>query len=152
MEHTHILTHNHALDYITAGKAIFTVCNTQTGNRFTYKVKQMKQNGKVVEGLLLVYVLNGSDNVSNYTYIGRIYNGRFGTSANARVTPDAQSFRGFEYILNNLKTNTLPSQFTLYRPNQCGKCGKRLTVPSSILSGLGPLCVQSIKHTANMYH
>jgi hypothetical protein len=51
-----------ALKFIFAGKSVVTFVNTQTGNRFTYKVKQAKDSN-----LFFVSVLTNPD---QYTYIG----------------------------------------------------------------------------------
>jgi hypothetical protein len=60
------------------------------------------------------------------------------------ISKDAQSVKVFEYVLNKLKTNTLPDFIEAWHEGKCGKCGRTLTVPSSILNGLGPECVKSL--------
>jgi hypothetical protein len=60
------------------------------------------------------------------------------------VSSDAQSVKVFEFMLNRLKTDNLPDFLEVWHEGFCGKCGKRLTVPSSILSGLGPECIKKL--------
>jgi len=50
-------------NFITAGNAVFTVRNDNTGRRFTFKVKKVEN-----KELWFVSVLAGSDNNSSYTY------------------------------------------------------------------------------------
>jgi hypothetical protein len=49
----------------------------------------------------------------------------------------------FDYVLNKLKTNKLPEFVEVWHEGKCGKCGRALTVPSSILTGIGPECSKS---------
>ena len=47
--------------FIKAGKAVFTVENKDTGNRFTYKAKKCED-----KDIWFVSVLTGPDNYDNY--------------------------------------------------------------------------------------
>jgi hypothetical protein len=132
---------DHALenpkDFVLAGKAIFTVQNEKTGNRFTYKVTQS-------ENLMIwfVSVLNGPD---NFAYIGTVFANNFHVQTlnfrwtkKSTVTEAAQSFQVFSWMIkNNL---TLPTFVKIHHAGFCGRCGRRLTVPASIKTGLGPIC------------
>jgi hypothetical protein len=62
----HILTGDRALTFILAGKATFTIRNTITGKRYTYKVTAPDQEN---QSLRFVKVLVGSDNENNYAYV-----------------------------------------------------------------------------------
>ena len=64
------LENNDIKTFIFAGKAIFTITNTNTGNRFTYRVRKAKDND-----IYFVSVLTGSDNTSSYSFIGYIKKG-----------------------------------------------------------------------------
>lgn len=46
------------------------------------------------------------------------------------------------YLLNRGKT--LPDGYRIYHMGQCCRCGRALTVPSSIESGLGPYCAGKV--------
>jgi hypothetical protein len=125
-------------DFVKAGKAIFTLENEATGNRFTYKVK--KCNDK---DIWFVSVLNGPDNYHNYMYLGTIFGNDFRSTAKARVSKDALSFKAFAWL--NLYLNSdkdLPEGVHVHHEGRCGRCGKRLTVPESIKSGFGPECIK----------
>lgn len=131
---------NDALDYIIGKKAIYTLLNTQSGNRFTYKTYEKKS----MPGILLVSLLSGPDNTSNYTYLGFINkrNWIFKSSDKSTITPDAQSFQVFNYVYNRLRANTLPDFISVYHHGKCSRCGRTLTVPTSIESGIGPECIK----------
>jgi hypothetical protein len=132
-------------DFVLAGKAIFTVENEKTGNRFTYKVKQAEDDKKV----WFVSVLTGPDNGSNYAYIGTIFGNDFHVptinfrwTIKSTVTKECQSFKVFSWLFKNM--TGLPLFVKVHHEGRCGRCGRRLTVPESIKLGLGPECAGKI--------
>jgi hypothetical protein len=133
---SHKLNNSDALKFIFAGNSTATFVNTKTNNRFTFKVKQKKDSN-----LFFVSVLTNPD---TYTYIGTVINGQFKHGKNSKITKDAQSVRVFDYVFNNLVSNSLPNFIEVWHEGRCGKCGRNLTVPESIANGLGPECIKSI--------
>lgn len=131
-------------DFVLAGKAIFTVQNENTGNRFTYKVSQAKQADNKRK-VWFVSVLNGPD---SYSYIGTIFGNDFNPTLNFRntkkstVKEDAQCFKVFAWMLKN--KSILPEFVKVHHAGYCGRCGRRLTVPESIKNGLGPECAKRV--------
>ncbi len=131
---------NDALEYIIGEKAIYTVVNTRTGNRFTFKTKVGKNN----KNFLNVYVLTGPNNTGNYSNMGYI-NKRtweFDLSRFASMSREAQSFQVFQWVYNHLRSNTLPDFIKVYHYNRCCRCGRPLTVDTSIKIGIGPECMK----------
>ena len=133
---THKLNNSDALKFMFAGNSIATFVNTKTNNRFTFKVKQKKDSN-----LFFVSVLTNPD---TYTYIGTVINGQFKHGKKSKITKDAQSVRVFDYVFNNLVSNSLPNFVEVWHEGRCGKCGKTLTVPNSIANGLGPECIKTL--------
>jgi hypothetical protein len=125
-----------ALKFMFAGKSIFTFVNTKTDNRFTYKIKQAKDSN-----LFFVSVLT---NPETYTYIGTCIEGNYKHGKKSNISSDAQSVKVFEFMLNRLKSDNLPDFLEVWHEGFCGKCGRRLTVPSSILTGIGPECIKKL--------
>jgi hypothetical protein len=125
-----------ALKFMFAGKSIFTFINTKTGNRFTYKIKSNKDSN-----LFFVSVLTNPD---NYSYIGTCIEGNYKHGKKSNISPEAQSVKVFQFMLNKLKSNNLPDFLEVWHEGFCGKCGRRLTVPSSILTGIGPECFKTL--------
>ena len=60
--------------FITGGKALFTLVNEESGERVTYKVRH-KENGNGKGSVSFVSYLNGPDNWYNYQYLGLIRDG-----------------------------------------------------------------------------
>ena len=98
---SNILKHDKALDFIFGGNALFTVKNTKTENRFTFKVTKHKK-----EDIFFVRVLTNPD---MYEFIGSIRKGcNYKHSTKSRISDDAQSVKVFDYLISKLNTNTLP--------------------------------------------
>lgn len=128
-------------NFIFAGKATFTLVSIRTGTRFTYRVS--RANGEDEERPYFIGVLSGSDNESHYSYMGTIFPNNVQTvrfTAKSRVERDAPSAKGFCWFLARLISGGDLSQIEFWHAGCCGACGRLLTVPESIASGLGPVC------------
>jgi len=136
-------------EFMLAGNALLTIENEQTGSRYTYRIKGRKTgNGKI---LYFVNVLSGSNNETDYRYVGTIFfekgaaEGEFRLTSKSRVSAQCKSFKAFYWLFNMLQQgNALPEHINFYHAGSCGKCGRTLTVPESIETGLGPHCRQNI--------
>lgn len=125
------------LSYILGGKAIFTVHNPNTGNRFTYKVTASQDRS-----VHFVKVLTGPDNDSNYEYIGFIKNNQYIHGfRKSRIGSDAKSVIGIRWVLSNI--NSL-GPVEVLASGKCCRCGRTLTVPSSVSAFIGPECAKKM--------
>jgi len=136
----HELVGNGAIKrFVMAGNAIFTIYNSTTNGRFTYKVSADKER----EGFYYVSVLSGPSNTSDYTYVGIIRAEQFMLTRGSKVTEAALSYKAFDWFWKMLKADKLfPGNFHFFHAGRCGRCGRMLTVPDSIEIGLGPECAQ----------
>lgn len=126
-----------ALQFLFGGKAIATVVNDDSGQRFTYRLTQCEDKPE----LTFVGVLTGSNNTSDYTYIGTIWNGgSFKHGRKSRISADATSVKAFAWVLRKLSANQLPPQVRIHHEGRCCCCGRKLTTPQSIETGIGPVC------------
>jgi hypothetical protein len=138
-EPTHELPDVSALHFILAGKARFTVVSPKTGNRFTYKVSRKEVDGGKV--LHFVKVLTGQDNDSDYTFLGTIFDGReYRRSFKSSIGPQAPSAVAFAWLVSRLVAGKDLAGVSVHHEGRCGRCGRTLTVPSSIETGFGPEC------------
>jgi hypothetical protein len=129
--------------FVIAGKALFTVVNETTGNRFTFKVVKAETTYGQSGNIWFVKVLDGPDNYSNYRYIGMIaLDGSFVHTRKSTVSETAPSFKAFSWFWRNV--DRLPENVKVYHEGKCGRCGRRLTVPESIESGYGPECINHV--------
>jgi len=129
-------------NFIFAGKAIFTIESQVTGVWYTYKLVKAKKN----ENLFFVNVLRGPDNESSYTYVGLVIKEgtdlKFTLTKNSKYKFDAPCVVAFSFFFKNIVKNYIHPQMNFYHMGICGRCGKILTVPSSIELGLGPYCAK----------
>jgi len=145
-----IIKHN-IKEFVLAGNCTFTMENTKTGNRLTYKIKKLKDDKKQspdAPDIWFVNVLTGSDNDSDYTFIGslRVKGDKtyYNHSHKSRIGRDAQSVKSIIWFVICLNDHKIPDHVNFYHKGHCAKCARTLTVPESILSGFGPICFQMI--------
>jgi hypothetical protein len=139
----HVITGNENIRrFLLAGQAILTVRNSETGNRFTFKVCEDRKDGEPT-GRHYVKVLGGSNNESDYRYLGTIF-GRevYHHGKKSRISRDATSAKAFAWVWNRVMSDReLPECIEVWHEGRCGRCGRRLTVPESIETGIGPVCI-----------
>lgn len=136
-----------ALKFITAGNAYFTVRSLKTGTRYTFRVNRpdcsrcgKRDCGCWAHPALFVALLAGPDNSDDYLYMGMIRDNVLRTTRGSKMRQDAVPFRAFVWVWSHLQRNTMPPQTEIWHDGRCGRCGRHLTVPSSVLAGLGPDC------------
>lgn len=148
--------------YLLAGNSKLTILFERTGIRYTFKVRTAKtQSGRIAWN---VSILKGPDNehTGSYAWIGQISkaSNTFRTGRISSETRFAQGAGAFAYLarLAGLHTNTMlamPYQKAddilldgdickIWRANKCGRCGRTLTTPKSIVDGYGPECVNYV--------
>ena len=129
-------------DFIMAGNAKVTFLNTETGNRFTYKVSAPMDREKDARDFesptRFVSLLTGPDNWNNYSYIGCIFDLENFTKTAKSNHVGSTGFAAFTWVWNH--RDDLPEHVEVWHEGQCGRCGRSLTVPESIARGLGPVC------------
>jgi hypothetical protein len=133
----HPISHSESVKFIFAGKAIVTFLNTKTGNRFTYKVKKSKESD--------LYFVSIMTNPDVYQYIGILSKDKFIPGKKSKISQDSQSVRVFSFVFSKIVTGNLSTDIEIWHEGKCGRCGRKLTVPSSIENGIGPECLRKLK-------
>lgn len=124
--------------FMFGGNATFTVVSKGSGKRFTFKVRQPKADTPH-----FVSVLTGSDNESDYAFLGTIFNrDSYRRSAKSSIGPSAPSAQAFEWFFKHLNDPALETKVDVHHEGRCCRCGRKLTVPESIESGIGPECAK----------
>jgi hypothetical protein len=139
---------------VLAGNATFTLVSKKTGTRFTYRVSQVdeEENGARKE-LWFVSTMTGPDNNSNFAYTGIITRANSGMysfrrTAKSKISDMAPSYKAINWFLSaalapiaqRTATASALNQVEYWHEGTCARCGRKLTVPGSIASGLGPEC------------
>jgi hypothetical protein len=126
-----------AVAFILAGRARVTLVSRKTGTRFTYRVSGAGETNPI----RFVGLLNGGNNETDFTFLGTIFDRkayRHGTKSKvSRLAPSAMAFA---WAFGKLAKGELPEELEVWHEGRCGKCGRALTVPESIASGIGPVC------------
>jgi hypothetical protein len=90
---SHKLNNDIALIFVLSGKAVFTLLNPLTGNRFTFKVSRSSRKPET-SPFRFVSVLTGSS--EDYHYLGLISDdGKFRHGFKSKIGRDAPSARAF---------------------------------------------------------
>jgi Family of unknown function (DUF6011) len=155
-------------EFVFAGNATFTLVSLKTGVRFTYKVTVKKadvlrlhdhekryvthdgflksdpaRNFGPEDVTYFVNLLRGPDNTGDFTYMGVLRRpAQFNLTSASKVGRSAPSFRALVWMLDAMQCgrDVLGKQLEVWHEGRCGRCGRKLTVPSSILRGLGDRC------------
>lgn len=135
-----------ALRFLLAGNAYATFVSLETGVRFTFHVRQAEAKPATSWQRVMpasppphfVSVLTGPD---HYEFLGTIFGSKIYTHGRrSRIGDGATSEKAFAWIWRKLSQGLPLDGCEVHHEGRCGRCGRRLTVPSSILSGLGPEC------------
>jgi len=127
-------------DFLTAGHAVFTVSNPK-GEHFTYRVSAPADFNDE-SPIWFVSVLTGPDNTRNYTYAGLLRDGGVvHQTGGSNIGPDATSWKVAVWAIKKVWAGeAFPEGYKVQHEGRCGKCGRPLTDPVSIETGLGPIC------------
>lgn len=124
------------LRYVLAGNSTFTLVSKRTGERFTFRVRAHEE-----EPRHFVSLLNGPSNEADFVYLGTIFQwNAFRHGRKSRVSTTAPSAKAFAWFFANLSRGYLSTTMEFWHEGSCGRCGRKLTVPASVATGLGPEC------------
>lgn len=136
MMNAQLKTPDQVRTFALAGNATLTLVSKETGNRFTFKIRQKDETTPH-----FVKLLTGSDNESDYQFLGSIFDGhKYRHGKRSRIGEDAPSAKAFAWFWDQVEQGRLSDKLEVWHEGRCGKCGRKLTVPSSIESGIGPIC------------
>jgi hypothetical protein len=126
-------------NFMFAGRSVFTLENSETGNYITFKISQIQKNYKPVPGQFKVQCKSLGDGDYGYKFLGflnlneRRFKRRFWDS-------NYIGYKTLVWLLKNLGRLEDFAKLSIYHEGRCCKCGMPLTVPESIDSGIGPEC------------
>jgi hypothetical protein len=135
-------------EFVLAGRAVFTI-KCPPGLKYphvTYKVTKVKATEQYREEAYFVSVLNGPDNTHHFMYLGKLnpFTGHVSKTYKSSLGEDSFRFRLLNRTLARIWADDHQAYeqfgFRTHHEGHCGKCGRALTVPESIETGLGPIC------------
>lgn len=88
--------------------------------------------------------MTGSDNLNHYTFIGTIFIDPLGYSRSkkSRIKADHVGNKAIPWLLNKIKSRKALDKIDFCHEGVCCNCGRPLTNPESIKSGIGPKCIE----------
>lgn len=135
-----------ALRYILAGKSEFTFLSLKTNVRIRYKLqrKVAEQKGKKGQDEYIYFLNTFTD--GEYKYAGVLFYDdivgqfKFGRGQRGLLNYSHINIKSLLFVLNQLSIENYNLSLKVYHAGKCGRCGRKLTTPESILTGLGPEC------------
>jgi len=137
--------------FIWGGNARFTLRSLKTGLHFTYRVRVKKADVGVTADAATTYfveVLRGPDNTDHFSYAGVMRKpGTFWITQASRVARTASSVKALVWFLDAMthERDILNMTLEVWHEGRCCRCGRVLTVPQSIMDGVGPECAGRTK-------
>lgn len=140
--------------YVLGGHGRLTIVSRRSGQRFTFALGRSDDKD---DARIFVKVLTGPNNGADYSYLGtlwtkpsewnrRTYPPRYVHGKKSAISAQAPSNRCAEWLFdrvvrgNDEELAALLEQADVFHEGRCGRCGRPLTVPASIETGLGPVC------------
>lgn len=138
------LSASNVLSFVTAPRpgrrlgCTMTVVNDATGGRVTVRFRKPMGYEKV-----LVDVMVSSDNEEGFAFVGTLNGTNLNLSPKCSAPNEKAVFakKVLDWTLNAAVKGDLKTVRCLHE-GVCARCGRKLTVPSSIDSGLGPECAK----------
>lgn len=150
MKHTIPLDKTHFKDFLLAGIAEFTIVSKETNTRFSYIVEKCppeKSTTKIPPIWVSMYMnmVNSPGRVP--LYMGVIWENDDGAiyvhNRNRNHYSNHKGIQAFKWIFKH--RDNVPETAEIYHVGKCAACQRKLTTPSSIKMGLGPICAKNLK-------
>jgi hypothetical protein len=145
--HSNQLSQDKLMEFITSSNAIFSIKSLNTGIHFTFSVSCKKQEINDNPDFLFVSVLTGTDNTSNYTYLGYLKRHTSGFwyythGDKSKIGEDAKSNIAFKWIIDCLNAGKIMKDVLIWHEGVCCRCGRKLTAEKSSDNGIGDYCAK----------
>lgn len=124
--------------FALAGKATLTFKSERTEAHYTFRISASDDRK-----MHFVSVLTGTDNENDFTYAGIIGRDKaFRLTAKSKFSDDAVCVRAFRWVWDAVRAGNLPKCCAINHDGACGRCGRTLTTPQSVETGIGPECAR----------
>lgn len=132
----------------TVQNGIFTIKNMKSEQHRTFKVKTQAPDARFAPGERIISVLTGSNNedASSYTGVGFVKKDGI---AVWRKQQGSELAALVNFFWKRVALNE-HLDFELYHEGRCCRCNRKLTVPESIVTGIGPICADRAASDAGL--
>lgn len=124
----------------------YTMENTTTGEHRTFMIRTQAAHKKFAPGSRIISLLTGPDNIHDYHDFGFVSDEGIHVWKRYRGEPGEKSaYEWYATMLWDIATRGRESNFfkagyRLMIEARCVKCGRLLTEPESLKTGIGPRC------------
>jgi hypothetical protein len=141
--------------FVLAGESTFTVSNG-VGRHHTFHVYKSEPRKGFTQPSWFIKILTGPDNTlsEDYTYIGMLEGGivnqwdhapRIKLTSKSAYREEAEPVKIARWAIKVIWQATdgryrLPPGYSIKHMGRCGRCGRPLTHPASLDTGIGPDC------------
>lgn len=116
-------------------KGLYTI-EFEDGEHRTYRVRKLPSNAKMDAGRMVLELLTGPHNESDYIRVGL-------ADPLTLDRPNARHEHACKVLSDAANAESAGMLFAL-RESACRRCGRTLTVPASKCQGLGPECAKKV--------
>lgn len=138
------MTNDQINTFLQGGKATFTLESMTTGKHYTFKATKADNPSRNGEVVVFIAMLTGSDNSNDFSYLGTMFvqhgNLTYRMTQKSPNNKTAHAALGFFASLLNRDKDLEEHNLIFRHAGTCGVCGRKLTTPESIDSGIGPVC------------
>ena len=135
-----------ALPYILAGKSEFILHSSKTGQDFGYRLTRKESKNNPDEFIYFLNIKDGHEwvyaGVLWYDSSSNIY--KFGKGKSGNIDANDLNVKSLLFVMSKLQNGDTPLYCSVFHTGKCGLCGRKLTTPESILTGLGPSCAKRV--------
>lgn len=137
---------DNALKFMLAGKSEFVMHSTKTNQDFTYRLTRKVSKD---DDTKFIYFVNAKMGAF-WQYAGLMWYDeeseqyKYAQGKNGKVEASNLTIKSLLFVINKLHRNEIPLHLEVFHTGTCGRCGKKLTTPESILTGLGPECCRKV--------
>lgn len=135
-----------ALAFMLAGKCQFILHSTKTKEDFKFALTKKISNSSTDKNKFIYFLSTLNGNKKDYGgvvwYDEEAEQFRFGKGKTGNLDPNSLDVRSLIFVMNKLLRCETVQYLEVYHVGKCGCCGKTLTTPESILTGLGPTCAK----------
>lgn len=122
--------------YLMGGRGVVTL-QSESGVHHTYRFQIPKNHRDEDDTMFIQTLIDGN----TWVYVGMYKEKRFHLTKSSHFKIDSPIVKGVAFILKLMfRTNFSDSRMHLYHEGICSRCGRPLTSPESIESGIGPVC------------
>ena len=125
----------------------FTIVNRQTGEHRTFRIETQPADAAFAPGKRVLGLLTGPENEADYEGFGFVDDDGIRVWAKKREAPPGHhsAFEVMAAMLWSLAVENVYSPwaargYALLEEGRCVRCGRVLTEPESLRTGIGPVC------------